>query len=111
MRPLERVKLDRLMERSSGRSDVVIGLIDGPVAAHHEDLVSNHRSRYTNSCCRKRGTRFDNDQPKLARNCKYLISNMAINPVQICVCSAFSEVPTKVFSRRFCLSALKTALS
>ena len=29
------------MERSSGRSDVVIGLIDGPVATDHEDLVSN----------------------------------------------------------------------
>lgn len=39
MGPLELVKLDRLMERSSGRSDVVIGLIDGPVAMNHADLI------------------------------------------------------------------------
>ena len=39
MGPLELVKLDRLMERSSGISDVVIGLIDGPVAMDHADLV------------------------------------------------------------------------
>jgi len=38
MRPLELVKLDRLMERSSGRPQVVIGLIDGPVAMDHPDL-------------------------------------------------------------------------
>jgi hypothetical protein len=39
MGPLELVKLDRLMERSSGIPDVVIGLIDGPVAMGHADLV------------------------------------------------------------------------
>jgi subtilisin family serine protease len=38
MGPLELVKLDRLMERSSGRPQVVIGLIDGPVAMDHPDL-------------------------------------------------------------------------
>jgi subtilisin family serine protease len=38
MGPLEFVKLDRLMERSSGRSQVAIGLIDGPVAMHHPDI-------------------------------------------------------------------------
>jgi subtilisin family serine protease len=38
MRPLELVKLDHLMERSSGRPEVVIGLIDGPVAMDHPDL-------------------------------------------------------------------------
>jgi subtilisin family serine protease len=38
MRPLELVKLDRLMERSSGSSKIVIGLIDGPVAMDHPDL-------------------------------------------------------------------------
>jgi len=41
MRALELVKLDRLMERSRGRSDVVIGMIDGPVAIDHADLVSS----------------------------------------------------------------------
>ena len=38
MRPLELVKLLRLMERSSGRSQVAIGLIDGPVAMDHPDI-------------------------------------------------------------------------
>jgi hypothetical protein len=38
MTPLELVKLDRLMARSSGRSQVVIGLIDGPIAMNHPDL-------------------------------------------------------------------------
>ena len=42
MRPLELVKLDRLMERSTGRSDVVVGLIDGPVAIDHADLLSSN---------------------------------------------------------------------
>jgi subtilisin family serine protease len=41
MQPLELVKLERLMERSSGRSGVVIGLIDGPVATDHADLVGS----------------------------------------------------------------------
>ena len=42
MGPLELVKLDRLMERSSGRSEIVIGLIDGPVAMDHPDLTGSH---------------------------------------------------------------------
>src|SRR5215469_10998655 len=39
MGPLQLVKLDRLMSRSSGRPEVVIGLIDGPVAMDHPDLT------------------------------------------------------------------------
>ena len=46
MGPLELVKLDRLMERSSGRSEIVIGLIDGPVAMNHPDLA---RTTYVRS--------------------------------------------------------------
>jgi subtilisin family serine protease len=42
MGPLELVRLDRLMERSSGRAQVVIGLIDGPVAMDHPDLVGSN---------------------------------------------------------------------
>jgi subtilisin family serine protease len=42
MGPLELVKLDRLMERSSGRSEIVIGLIDGPVAVDHPGLAGNN---------------------------------------------------------------------
>lgn len=36
------VKLDPLMQRSSGVSDIVIGLIDGPVAMDHPDLAGEH---------------------------------------------------------------------
>jgi subtilisin family serine protease len=39
MPPLDFVKLDALMELTSGRSETVVGLIDGPVAFDHPDLV------------------------------------------------------------------------
>ena len=38
MAPLDLIKLTSLMERTSGRSEVKIGLIDGPVLTHHPDL-------------------------------------------------------------------------
>lgn len=42
MTPLELVKLPALMERTSGRSELKIGLIDGPVALNHPDLMSGN---------------------------------------------------------------------
>jgi subtilisin family serine protease len=42
MEPLELVKLNRLMARSSGKSAIVIGLIDGPVAMDHPDLAGGN---------------------------------------------------------------------
>ena len=42
MSPLELVRLSALMERTSGSTDVRIGLIDGPVLTHHPDLASDH---------------------------------------------------------------------
>jgi len=39
MVPLELARLTALMERTSGRLDVRIGLIDGPVAIQHPDLA------------------------------------------------------------------------
>ena len=42
MRPLELVKLDRLMDRSSGRSEIVVGLIDGPVKIDHPGLAGGN---------------------------------------------------------------------
>ena len=42
MSPLELVKLTALMDRTSGRNDVRIGLIDGPVALRHPDLASEN---------------------------------------------------------------------
>jgi subtilisin family serine protease len=40
MSPLDLVKLTALMQRSHGRPEIQIGLIDGPVAMDHPDLVS-----------------------------------------------------------------------
>ena len=39
MTPLDLVKLTPLMEITSGRPDVTIGVIDGPVAVSNPDLV------------------------------------------------------------------------
>lgn len=44
MGPLELVRLPALMELTSGSRDVVIGLLDGPVAGDHPDLA-NERVR------------------------------------------------------------------
>jgi len=38
MRPLELVKLRELMEHTVGRREIVVGLLDGPVAVEHPDL-------------------------------------------------------------------------
>jgi hypothetical protein len=38
--PLDVVSLSRLMERTAGIPAVVVGLIDGPVAANHADLAT-----------------------------------------------------------------------
>jgi subtilisin family serine protease len=42
MNPLDVVKLTPLMERTRGRSEVAIGLIDGPVAVNHPELAAGH---------------------------------------------------------------------
>ena len=42
MNPLDLVKLTALMERTSGRAEVVIGVLDGPVALNHPDLASEN---------------------------------------------------------------------
>ncbi len=42
MNPLGLVKLSALMERTSGRPEIVIGLIDGPVATNHPDLTDEN---------------------------------------------------------------------
>ncbi|MEZ4737083.1 MAG: hypothetical protein R3E79_59145 [Caldilineaceae bacterium] len=42
MMPLDLVKLMALMERTTGRPEIIIGLIDGLVAMNHPDLVSEH---------------------------------------------------------------------
>ena len=42
MGSLELVKLPALMERNTGKPEVSIGLIDGPVATQHPDLTSEY---------------------------------------------------------------------
>lgn len=42
MNPLDLVKLTPLMELTGGRSEIVIGLIDGPVAVDHPDLKDSN---------------------------------------------------------------------
>src|SRR5262249_19563025 len=39
MTPLSLVRLTALMEQTSGSPDMLVGLIDGPVALHHPDLA------------------------------------------------------------------------
>jgi subtilisin family serine protease len=41
-RPLGLVQLTELMERTSGQPEVVLGLVDGPVASEHPDLATDH---------------------------------------------------------------------
>jgi subtilisin family serine protease len=41
--PLGQVGLDRLMALTSGRSDIIIGLIDGPIAVDHPGLAGRIR--------------------------------------------------------------------
>src|SRR5215813_12728302 len=42
MTPLDLVRLTALTDRTAGRPDVIIGLIDGPVAMNHPALASEH---------------------------------------------------------------------
>ncbi len=54
MNALELVKLPNLMEQTRGRSDVAIGLIDGPVAMNHADLAGSNMREVlgtTNGTC------------------------------------------------------------
>jgi hypothetical protein len=44
MTSLDLVELTPLINRTSGRPEVTIGLIDGPVAMNHLDLASDHKT-------------------------------------------------------------------
>lgn len=56
MKPLELVKLAQLMEATSGRREIMVGLIDGPVLMNHPDLVGENirevPGRLGGSCAR-----------------------------------------------------------
>jgi hypothetical protein len=40
MNHLDLIKLTALMERTSGQPEIMVGLLDGPVATNHPDLAS-----------------------------------------------------------------------
>ena len=42
MGPLDLIKLAPLMERTSGRPQITVGLIDGPILLAHPDLASQN---------------------------------------------------------------------
>src|SRR6266699_3879532 len=42
MNQLDLVKLTALMERTSGKPEIMVGLLDGPVTTNHPDLASEH---------------------------------------------------------------------
>jgi subtilisin family serine protease len=42
MNPLDLVNLTQLMELTSGRCEIIVGLVDGPVAMDHPDLASDN---------------------------------------------------------------------
>ena len=42
MNHLDLVKLTALMERTSGKPEIMVGLLDGPVATNHPDLENEH---------------------------------------------------------------------
>ena len=42
MNHLDLVKLTALMERTSGKPEIMVGLLDGPVTTNHPDLASEH---------------------------------------------------------------------
>ena len=42
MNHLDLIKLTALMEYTSGRPEIMVGLLDGPIAIHHPDLESTH---------------------------------------------------------------------
>ncbi|MBV8135840.1 MAG: S8 family serine peptidase [Deltaproteobacteria bacterium] len=100
MAPLDLVKLPELMELTAGRSDVVIGLIDGPVALDQPDLARNnireaqggtrgacarpastaclHGTFVAGILCAKRGS----NAPAICPNCTLLIRPVFTDMVQ-----------------------------
>jgi subtilisin family serine protease len=51
MNHLDLIKLTALMERTGGKSEMIVGLLDGPVATNHPDLESEHIREIPGSRC------------------------------------------------------------
>jgi subtilisin family serine protease len=67
MSPSDVVGLTALMERTSGSPEVVIGLIDGPVARDHPDLASASIRELSAGACTEAGETRDRGAAGLAR--------------------------------------------
>jgi subtilisin family serine protease len=96
--PLDVVNLSRLMERTAGRAEVTIGLIDGPVAADHADLASESirsltsptagPARRASEAARAHGTyvagilsaRRDSVAPAICPGCTLLVRPIFLEP-------------------------------
>ena len=92
MNPLDLVKLTALMEHTSGRPEIIVGLLDGPVATDHPDLVGEHIRevpggphgicRHANSAACMHGTfvagilsaKRGSPTPAICPNCTLLVS-------------------------------------
>jgi subtilisin family serine protease len=99
MTPVDLVKLTPLMELTSGRREIIVGLIDGPVAINHSDLASEQMrqipGRPTGPCaqpastaclhgtlvagvlCAKRGSAA----PAICPGCTLLLCPVFLEPV------------------------------
>src|SRR5947209_4078125 len=96
MNHLDLVKLTALMERTSGQPEMMVGLLDGPVATNHPDLESAQireiPGRIRGACtqtksvaclhgtfvagilCAKRGS----DAPAICPNCTLLVRSIFV---------------------------------
>jgi subtilisin family serine protease len=96
--PLDVVSLSRLMERTGGRPEIVVGLIDGPVAANHPDLATENvrllpssvagPSERATGAARAHGTyvagilsaRRDSAAPAICPHCTLLVRPIFLEP-------------------------------
>src|SRR5947209_15496668 len=107
MNHLDLIKLPALMELTSGQPEIMIGLLDGPVAKNHPDLVSEHIREIPESVhgmcihpksvacmhgtfvagilCAKRGS----DAPAICPNCTLLV-----RPIFVETASGKGRVPS-----------------
>ena len=99
--PVPLIRLQELMERTKGRPEIVIGLLDGPVAVSHPDLVSANAAvqgrmpyecrRSTSDAC-SHGTfvagilvaRRGSDAPAICPGCTLLVYPVFLERMRRC---------------------------
>jgi hypothetical protein len=53
------VRLTHLIERGSGRAEIAVGLIDGPVAVGHPDLATTRSAKEAAALCSRESPRIE----------------------------------------------------